>query len=105
MTTDSLNNIASIKEISFGNILAKKPIEPQGKTFDKFYEAALSVINEVNTYQRQAEQAQLDIATGKSDDILAVMMAQEKAYASLNFTVQVTNKIVEAYREIMRLQV
>jgi len=37
--------------------------------------------------------------------MLAVILAQEKAYTSLNFTVQVTSRIIDAYREIMRIQV
>jgi flagellar hook-basal body complex protein FliE len=34
-----------------------------------------------------------------------VLMAQDRAYSSLNFTVQVTNKIIESYREIIRMQI
>jgi len=55
--------------------------------------------------QIEDERLQIDYAAGRTDDILAVMLAQQKAYSSLNFTVQVTNKIIEAYREIMRISV
>lgn len=72
-------------------------------SFDSFYNAYLNIMNETNQYQIEAENLQVDYVTGKTDDMLAVVLAQEKAYASLNFTVQVTNKIIDAYREIMRI--
>ncbi|MDR1531056.1 MAG: flagellar hook-basal body complex protein FliE [Clostridiales bacterium] len=82
----------------------KGTLSSDGSTFESIFEAALDVFNETNAYQVKADEAQLDFITGRSDDILAVMMAQEKAYTSFNFTVQVTNKVIEAYKEIMRMQ-
>ncbi len=71
--------------------------------FDYFFNAYSNILSETNAYQLEADKVQLDYAAGKTDDMLAVMLAQEKAYASLNFTVQVTSKILEAYKEIMRI--
>jgi flagellar hook-basal body complex protein FliE len=62
------------------------------------------MLNETSAYQNAAESAQIDFAAGRTDDMLGVMLAQEKAFSTLNFTIQVTNKVVEAYREIMRIQ-
>ncbi|MCL2461523.1 MAG: flagellar hook-basal body complex protein FliE [Defluviitaleaceae bacterium] len=78
--------------------------EDGGDAFKGFFDAAMGAVNQASANIGAAEQAQIDLATGKTDDILAVMMAQEKAYSSLNFTVQVTNRVIEAYREIMRIQ-
>jgi flagellar hook-basal body complex protein FliE len=33
------------------------------------------------------------------------MMAMQKAKLALDFTIQVRNKVIEAYQEIMRMQV
>jgi flagellar hook-basal body complex protein FliE len=74
------------------------------ETFSKVYRDSFSLIETTNQLQKNAYQAQIDLATGQTDDFLAVMMAQEKATTSLNFTVQVTNRLVESYREIMRMQ-
>ena len=73
-------------------------------TFESFYTAAVDILNATNGFQLRAEQLQTDLATGKTDDILMVLLAQDRAHSSLNFTVQVTNKIIESYREIMRMQ-
>ena len=78
---------------------------PVKDTFDSVFSAAMDVIKETNNYQLRANQTQNDLAAGRTDDILSVLLAQDRAYSTLNFTVQVTNKIIESYREIMRMQI
>jgi flagellar hook-basal body complex protein FliE len=73
--------------------------------FKSFFDAAMDAVKETNEYQVAADNLQVALATGQTDDILSVLMAQSKAYDTLNFTVQVTNKIIESYREIMRMQI
>jgi flagellar hook-basal body complex protein FliE len=73
------------------------------RPFEYFLDSFKSLLAQTNDYQLTAERAQLEFAAGRTDDMLSVMLAQEKAYAALSFTVQVTNKAVEAYKEIMRL--
>ncbi len=97
-----IENNLQVNSISYSPL---KEITPQKSMFDEFFQAALNIFNDTNNLQLRTEKLQQDFATGKSDDILSVMMAQERAYSSLQFTVSVTNKIVEAYREIMRMQV
>ena len=90
------------------NNITSNPLKEVKKTtspFEQIFNAAMDVVKETNQYQLAADSAQIDFATGKTDDVLAVLLAQEKAYSSLNFTVQITNKIVESYREIMRMQI
>jgi flagellar hook-basal body complex protein FliE len=73
--------------------------------FSAFFGAAMDMMRTSNEHQLFAERMQLDFATGRIDDILAVQLAQDAAATSLNFTVQVTNRIIESYREIMRMQI
>jgi flagellar hook-basal body complex protein FliE len=42
---------------------------------------------------------------GLNDNLHQVMIASEKADIALQFTVQIRNKILEAYQEIMRMNV
>ena len=95
-----LNGLGSI---SFKPQAMTQGINPKG-VFDSAFDAALEVLNETNRFQLNADALQLDLAAGRTDNILSVLLAQERAYSSLNFTVQVTNKIIESYREIMRMQ-
>ncbi len=86
------------------NTPLQKSKESSGEAFTSFFDASVNMINETSGLQTEAKQLQLDFASGKTDDILAVTLAQEKAMTALNFTVQVTNKLVDAYREIMQIQ-
>jgi len=95
--------LSELNNISFKPRLENQ--NPNAKdAFNSVLDAAISVLNETNSFQHTADKLQLDLAAGRTDNILSVLLAQEKAYSSLNFTVQVTNKIIESYREIMRMQ-
>jgi len=95
--------LSEINNISFKPQAEKRDINTKD-AFSSVFDAALAVLNEANDYQKTADALQLDLAAGRTDDILSVLLAQEKAYSSLNFTVQVTNRLIEGYREIMRMQ-
>jgi len=73
-----------------------------GKPFSKFLTDA---IQDVNKLQQTADQASLDLAAGKIQDVSQAVIASEKAAISLQLTMQVRNKVVDAYQEIMRMQV
>jgi len=73
--------------------------------FSAFFDAAMNVVADTNAMQHAVTDLHFAFATGRTDDILAVQLAQDRAMNSLNFTIQVTNRVVEAYREIMRMQI
>ncbi|MFO7738313.1 MAG: flagellar hook-basal body complex protein FliE [Desulfatiglandaceae bacterium] len=62
-------------------------------------------INEVNQVQTEADQAIQELAAGNEKDIHQTMIALEKAEVSFKLMMQVRNKIISAYEEIMRMQV
>ena len=47
----------------------------------------------------------LELLTGQNDDLSGLMLDMQKAELSLNLALQIRNKIVDAYNEIMRTQV
>jgi flagellar hook-basal body complex protein FliE len=79
--------------------------ETEGSVFDNMLTAMLGNINETNQAIRHSQEFQLDVALGHSDDLLGLTLAMDNANSALNFTVQVTNRLLEAYREIMRMQI
>ena len=62
-------------------------------------------LGEVNKLQAQADEAVESLATGKGASLHETMIALEKADLSFRLMMQVRNKIVEAYREIVNMQV
>jgi len=107
MITSAIDNsVLAIPIQPFSDQL-QRIIEPQSEPgpFGAFFNAAMGMINDTNEMQLNARQMQFDFATGRLDDILAVQMAMDRASNALTFTTQITNRIVESYREIMRMQV
>ncbi len=62
-------------------------------------------LNQVNQLQRQADNLTEDFVLGKTDNIHKVTIATEKAKIALNLTTAIQNKVLNAYEEIMRIQV
>lgn len=81
-----------------------KTLKPNN-TFKKFFDEAINLLSATDDLQIQAEQQQIDYITGKSDDIIALTMANSRASSAIQFTSQVTNKILTAYQEIMRISI
>lgn len=80
-----------------------KPKEnDNNKSFTKMLKQNLS---EVNNLQQKADKTARDFSLGKIDNVHDVTIASEKAEIALNLTTSVQNKVVDSYKEIMRMQV
>jgi len=77
----------------------ERPVE--GKSFQETLKESLEKVNEL---QKEADEAVKKLATGEGGNIHETMLAIEKADISFRMMMQVRNKIVEAYQEIMRMQ-
>lgn len=72
------------------------------KEFSGFLKDAL---NNVNDAQQTSDKMTEKLIKGENVDLHQVMIASEKASVSLQATLQIRNKVIEAYQEIMRMQV
>ncbi|MDX9710234.1 MAG: flagellar hook-basal body complex protein FliE [Trichloromonas sp.] len=70
-----------------------------------FAKALGEALASVNSAQAEADLAVEQLQTGESRNLHEVMIAMEKADISLKLAVQMRNKVLEAYQEIMRMQV
>ena len=70
-----------------------------------FREVLEKSLGEVNNLQSVAEEKIQKFATGEVTDLREVMVAAEEANLAFEFTLEIRNKIVEAYQELFRLQV
>nr|WP_236611076.1 flagellar hook-basal body complex protein FliE [Halalkalibacterium ligniniphilum] len=72
---------------------------------DTFKKALNDAINNVNNLQNLSSNKTERLAKGEIDDLHDVMITGQKASIALQATVEVRNKVIEAYQEIMRMQV
>ena len=70
-----------------------------------FGEYLKNALGEVNILQKESDNMSKALAAGQVEDISQVVIAAEKADIALQLTLAVRNKAVEAYQEIMRMQV
>ncbi|MCL2752603.1 MAG: flagellar hook-basal body complex protein FliE [Defluviitaleaceae bacterium] len=73
--------------------------------FESILGAYMDMVGAAGRAEANAERLAVEFALGNHDDMLSVIIAQEMAYTSINFATQVTSRIIEAYREIMRMQI
>jgi|WetSurMetagenome_2_1015567.scaffolds.fasta_scaffold1662752_2 flagellar hook-basal body complex protein FliE len=70
-----------------------------------FSDALRDAVNDVEKLQKEADKAIVDVQTGHTGSIHEAIIALEKADISFRTMLQVRNKLIEAYQEIMRMQV
>lgn len=71
----------------------------------EFSQTLKTAFNKVNELQKEADQKIQAFSTGKNKNIPEVMISLEKAEVAMKLTMRVRNKIIEAYQEVMRMQI
>jgi flagellar hook-basal body complex protein FliE len=79
---------------------AKVPSQSEG-----FTKVLGEIVDKVNDLHLKADKSIQDFVTGESKGLHEVMIAVEKSSISFQFLNQVRNKALEAYQEILRMQV
>ena len=72
---------------------------------DSFLNSLSDAFGQLNTQMNAADSSMANFAAGGSADLHTVMLQMEEASMSLKATVDVRDKLLEAYQEIMRTQV
>ena len=70
-----------------------------------FAELLKNSIDDVNALQQQSSEMKSKLVTGEITDLHQVTIAAEKSSLAFQLSLQIRNKVIEAYQEIMRMQV
>ena len=89
---DTLSSLSGISDESTGD-------------FSSILDSMLNSLNETNTLQNQAEASAIQFALGESDNMHDLLVAQTKANTALQYTVAVRDRMIEAYQQIMQMQI
>lgn len=70
-----------------------------------FSDMLKGALESLNAQQQEVTRLNEAFMKGEITDIHTLLIASEKAHLGLELTVQVRNKVIEAYQEIMRIQI
>ena len=70
-----------------------------------FSDMLADAVSQTNKAQLDADKAAVALQTGKAENLHEVMLSMEEADISMRMLVQMRNKALDAYQEIMRMQV
>ncbi len=79
--------------------------ESKGAPGKNFMDVLKDSMEQVNVQQGQADDAIKELVAGRSKNIHETMLTIERADTSLKLMMQVRNKILDAYKEVMRMPV
>ncbi len=96
MYISPLNEIAS--NPFFNN--SQKSVTNNNLMFENIFKSAL---DDVASNEKSLEQAQYLLSTGQIDDAHTVPVASSMAQLSVDFLVQLRNKALDSYNELMRI--
>lgn len=106
---DQLTRIGKQDEGQLGALLSQTGVAAPGQTdlaaktsFSGLLDTAVA---EVDGKMRQAAAEQTKVLTGETNNLHQAMIAMQEAGTAFSLMVEVRNKLVESYQEIMRMQV
>ena len=108
MDITSLYNISSgaVKEAAGQQLAGSSVITtPESEEFGSFLTTAMENLNTTNALLSDAEHEELKLAMGETDNTHDLTIALGKASTALSYTVAVRDKILEAYKELMQIQI
>lgn len=79
--------------------------DPTGLAGSSFIDSLGQALGALNTQLTTADAAMADFASGGSSDLQTVMLQMQEASIGLKVGTQVRDKLLEAYQDIMRMQI
>lgn len=107
-------DIGSLYNVSSGviqNAITKEAYDTaaadatQGNVFASFFDSAIQSLNQTNAYISDAEDEEIKLALGETENTHDLTIALQKASTALQYTVAVRDKFLESYRTIMNMQI
>lgn len=80
-------------------------VKSSGEAIQSFSSFLNQAIEEVNKQQVASSEMTKRIASGDIQNLHQALILKEQASVTLDLTIQVRNKVVEAYQEIMRMNI
>ncbi|MCQ2519725.1 MAG: flagellar hook-basal body complex protein FliE [Lachnospiraceae bacterium] len=105
MDINSLLGTSSIINENVTSATQAGRITKTNSMFDTILNSAIDNINTTNSLLSDAENAEISFALGETENTHDLMIALQKATTALQYTVAIRDKFLDAYKEIMQMQI
>ncbi len=105
MDISSLYNLGSSAIANAWNKASTNVGDATDDSFSALLGSAMSNINETNNLLNESEEEEVKFALGISNNTHDLSIAAAKASTALSYTVALRDKFIEAYKEIMQIQI
>lgn len=103
MPINPINAINSVSQLTQPE--GVKNVGQVGTAFNDFGQVLNNAISTLSQKENTSNQAIASLAAGEDIELHQVMMAMKEAEISFQLALEVRNKIVDAYQEVMRMNV
>lgn len=103
-----ITSLLNVNSPAIARAAAKAPTNSNVNTdesFSSLFQSALSNLNETNSLLNAQEEEEMKFALGISNSTHDLSIAMAKAQTALSYTVTLRDKFIEAYQQIMQIQV
>lgn len=97
--------VSGKQRVTLSGMLADDENKAQGSLFEALLNSAIDNIKITNEYLSDAENEEIKFAMGETETAHDLTIALQKASAALQYTVSVRDKLLEAYKELMQMQI
>lgn len=98
----NVQRLNALLNVDLPELAPKAAPAPAGQGGPNFADVLSQALGSVEKDQKAVQEIAAKLATGQVKDIAEVTIASERANLSLGLAIQVRNKLLEAYQEIMR---
>ncbi|NMA24868.1 MAG: flagellar hook-basal body complex protein FliE [Clostridiales bacterium] len=104
MVSIGSNLVSNLNKIA-NNTYTSRPAQEENKSELDFKEVLYDAIDRFKRIGDENALSTLELLTGNTDDLANTMISAQKSELAVNLTVAIRNKAIEAYKEIMNMQV
>lgn len=105
MDISSLLNVTSTAVANAAQSASTNKADKTDESFTSLFQSALGNIGETNSLLNKYEEEEIKFALGLSENTHDLSIAAAKASTALSYTVALRDKFLEAYKEIMQMQI
>ena len=100
-----VNQAAGTRLNTLTGALTSEDKQAEGTMFDAFLSSAIDSLKTTNSYLSDSENEKIKFALGETENAHDLTIAMQKASDALQYTVAIRDKLLEAYNQIMQMQI